>query len=68
MQVLPTFKYRGLKRKTGRVCWVQEEAQAPQGGAEGQAGDQLQHSPDQAQALQQVNIFHILSRMPNFRP
>ena len=35
-------------------CWVQEEAQAPQGGAEGQAGDQLQHAPDQAQALKQV--------------
>ena len=37
------------------VGLTQEEAQAPQGGAEGQAGDQLQHPPDQAQALQQVS-------------
>ena len=42
--------------EAGGVQGVQEEAQASQGGAEGQAGDQLQYSPDQAQALKQVFV------------
>ena len=59
LKLIFTFSERQLpgcsSEEAGGVQGVQEEAQAPQGGAEGKARDQLQHPPDQAQAVQQVS-------------
>lgn len=42
--------------EVGGVPRVQEEAQAPKGGAEGQVGDQLQHFADQIEVVQSTGL------------